>query len=138
MTTVRTANAGDLDAVEEIQRVCPEAAHWQVADYLDHDFRVAIVGNCIAGFIVLRSAAADERELLNLAVAPEFRRKGVAGALWKASLAGFRGAVFLEVRESNEAAIKFYKFHNFQEVSRRPRYYDHPPEAAIVMKFHSC
>ena len=132
-------DAGDLDAVEAIQRACPEAAHWKVADYLDHDFRVAIVGNCIAGFIVLRKCRGRRTGDLEpgggAGIPPERGREGaVEGAVWQ----GFQGAVFLEVRESNEAAIEFYKLHNFQEVSRRPRYYDNPPEAAIVMKFHSC
>jgi ribosomal-protein-alanine N-acetyltransferase len=138
MVTVRPGNAGDLEAVEAIQRACPEAAQWRVADYLGQDFRVALVGNCVTGFLVLRNVAADEREILNLAVAPEFRRKGVAKALWEACIAGFAGSVYLEVRESNSAAINFYKSHCFQEVNRRTKYYAHPPEAAIVMKFHSC
>ncbi len=138
MTAIRAAGEADLEAVEAIQRVCPEAAHWKTADYLDQDFRVAIVGNRVGGFIVLRSVAPDEKELLNLAVAPEFRRKGVAGTLLKASLEGFTGSVYLEVRESNEAARRFYQLHNFQEVSRRAGYYEKPPETAIVMKFHSC
>ncbi len=131
-------NAADLGAVEAIQRASPEAAQWNVADYLGQDFRVAVVENCVAGFLVLRSVAADEREILNLAVAPGFRRNGVAKALWEACIEGFAGSIFLEVRESNSAAIKFYKSHCFQEVSRRTKYYAHPPEAAIVMKFHSC
>jgi ribosomal-protein-alanine N-acetyltransferase len=135
---VRAANAGDLEAVAAIQGACPEAAHWDVADYLDQEFHVAMVGNSIAGFIVLRAVAEDEREILNLAVAAEFRRRGVAGALLSSSVRGFRGAVFLEVRESNSIAIKFYNTHKFQEVSRRPQYYENPAESAIVMKFHSC
>jgi ribosomal-protein-alanine N-acetyltransferase len=135
---VRAGSAGDLDAVDAIQRACPEAAHWKVAEYLDHDFRVAIVGNSIGGFIVLRNVAPDEREILNLAVAPEWRRKGIASALLEAGLRDFHGSIFLEVRESNGAGRKFYKLHSFQEVSKRPYYYESPPEAAIVMKFHSC
>jgi [ribosomal protein S18]-alanine N-acetyltransferase len=49
-----------------------------------------------------------------------------------------RGTVFLEVRESNRAALELYKSSGFQAISRRPGYYEFPPEAAIVMKFHSC
>jgi ribosomal-protein-alanine N-acetyltransferase len=137
-TIIRSGNAGDLPMVDEIQRACPEAAHWNPGDYLDLDFRVALVEKRIVGFIVLRSVAPDERELLNLAVSPEFRRKGLGKALWKASLEGFCGWIFLEVRESNTAALEFYKLHDFQEVSRRTGYYRDPVETAIVMKFHSC
>ena len=39
----------------------------------------------------------------------------------------FTGTFFLEVRESNEARSKFYKYLGFQEVSVRPEYYDIPP-----------
>jgi ribosomal-protein-alanine N-acetyltransferase len=135
---IRAATVDDLEAVDAIQRACPEAAHWKVAEYLDQEFRVAIVENRVGGFIVTRRVFEDEREILNLAVAPELRRRGVARALLLNCLRGFEGSVFLEVRASNETAINFYKYHNFQEVSRRERYYEIPTETAIVMKFHSC
>jgi ribosomal-protein-alanine N-acetyltransferase len=135
---IRPAGAADLGAVDALQRSCPEASHWNVADYLDHQIYVAIVENSIGGFVVFRNVASDEREILNLAVAPALRRKGIASALLGACLKGFEGTVFLEVRESNQAAREFYNRHSFQEVSRRPKYYESPPETAIVMKFHSC
>ena len=138
MIAIRPATAADLPAVDAIQRSCPEAAHWNVADYLARECYVATIENSIAGFVVMRSVALDEREILNLAVAPELRRKGVASALLQRCLRGFRGFLFLEVRESNNAAREFYKLHKFQEVSRRSNYYDLPLETAIVMKFHSC
>jgi ribosomal protein S18 acetylase RimI-like enzyme len=53
-------------------------------------------------------------------------------------LHGFHGSVFLEVRESNGVAQEFYKSVGFKPHSKRHRYYESPPETAIVMKFHSC
>jgi ribosomal-protein-alanine N-acetyltransferase len=138
MPEIRPGTAADLDAVAAIQAAIPEAAQWNAADYLDHDFLVAMVGNCVAGFAVLHRIAANERELLNLAVHAAFRRKGLARALLEAALRDFRGSVFLEVRESNAAAIAFYKSLRFQVLSVRQNYYQYPLEAAIVMKFHSC
>jgi ribosomal-protein-alanine N-acetyltransferase len=88
--------------------------------------------------VVTRVLTGDEREILNLAVAPDFRRRGVARALLDGALDGFHGSVFLEVRESNGIAQEFYKSLGFKEVSKRKEYYDSPPETAIVMKFHSC
>jgi ribosomal-protein-alanine N-acetyltransferase len=138
MPEIRPGTSADLAAVAGIQAASPEAAQWNVADYLDHDFLVATIENHIAGFVVFRDIARDEREILNLAVAPQFRRKHFARSLLRTVLDGFEGAVFLEVRESNAPAILFYKSLNFKVVSRRQKYYHAPPEAAIVMKFHSC
>jgi ribosomal-protein-alanine N-acetyltransferase len=138
MPEIRRGTAADLSSVAAIQAASPEASNWNVRDYLDHDFLVAIVGNSVAAFAIYRQLAPDERELLNIAVAPEFRRKGIARALWNRVITGFRGYVFLEVRASNSAAISLYKSLNFKEISIRQNYYQSPPEAAIVMKFHSC
>ena len=121
-----------------IEAASPEAAQWEAADYLQYDFRVSVCGNRVVGFVVSRTVAEGETELLNLAVAPEFRRQGVGRKLMESLLAGSRGVTYLEVRESNLAARKFYNYLGFQEVSLRPGYYQSPPEAAIVMKFHSC
>src|ERR1017187_6197713 len=128
MTAIRRGGAEDLDAVAAIQETSPGAARWKVADYLEQDFRVAIHQNRIVGFLVARTLAADEREILNLAVVPDFRRQGVARALLDSAFEAFRGSVFLEVRESNRVAQDFYKSLGFKELSRRPGYYESPPE----------
>ncbi len=138
MTAIRQGGAGDLEAVAAIQQASPGAAGWKVSDYLEQDFLVAVAENCVVGFLVTRTLADDEREILNLAVGPDFRRKGVARALFESAMQNFLGSVFLEVRESNRTAIEFYKSLGFKELSRRVGYYDAPPETAIVMKFHSC
>ncbi len=122
----------------DIQAASPETASWDVAGYLAYDFRVSQCGPRVAGFLVSRTIGGEECELLNLAVAPEFRRQGIARGLLAALLAEAHRAVFLEVRESNKVARAFYKSMGFQEVTTRKGYYQSPPEAAIVMKFHSC
>ncbi len=78
------------------------------------------------GFVMVQ-AAADEAEILTLAVHPAARRKGVATALVetatrRAALAG-AGRLFLEVAEDNLAARALYARLRFQPVGRRPRYY---------------
>jgi ribosomal-protein-alanine N-acetyltransferase len=138
MSLIRPGAASDLADVAAIQAASPEAARWPPEDYLGFDFRVCILDDRIAGFAVSRLTGPDERELLNLAVAPEFRRRGVGAGLVRSLITGAAVSVFLEVRESNQAACVFYKTLGFQEVGRRPRYYASPPESAIVMKFHSC
>src|SRR5689334_18990030 len=126
MAAIRDGRREDLDAVAAIQHSSPEAAQWDPHDYLAYDFRVAVVGEALAGFIVLRHLAADEHEILNLAVAPEFRRNGAARRLVRAVLEGLKGFIFLELRESNRAALALYQSLGFQQVNRRLEYYRHP------------
>jgi ribosomal-protein-alanine N-acetyltransferase len=135
---IRRGGPPDLAQVAVIQAACPEASQWDAADYLGYDFRVSVCGIRVEGFLVSRALAEGETELLNLAVAPECRRRGVARKLVESLLAESSGVVYLEVRESNRAARQFYHHMGFQEVSSRSGYYRAPPEAAIVMKFHSC
>jgi [ribosomal protein S18]-alanine N-acetyltransferase len=134
---IRRGLPEDLPAIAAIQSASPEASQWNPADYLAYELRVAEFSEGVAGFLVVR-VVGDEAEILNLAVAPELRRRGVARALLRSLFGVFRGAVFLEVRESNRAARYTYQALGFQEVTRRENYYDLPPEAAIVLKFHSC
>ena len=138
MTSIRPGGASDLAAIAAIQAAAPEAAQWDVAQYMQYDLRVAICRNRVAGFLVSRRVAEGENEILNVAVAPAFRRLGIARQLVNSLLKETAGDVFLEVRESNTAAQDLYMSLNFQCVGRRPDYYESPPEAAIVMKFHSC
>ena len=89
--------------------------------------------------------APDEREILNVAVDPGQRRKGVARALLMRELTHerehelARGPVrwFLEVRASNVAAIRLYETVGFEHCGRRPGYYQQPAEEAIVMRIFS-
>ena len=99
---------------------------------------MAAFGIHVAGFLVARTLAAQEHEILNLAVAPEFRRQGVGRALVSGLLERAPGEVYLEVRPSNTGARRFYQMLGFEEVTTRPDYYEYPPESAIVLKFHSC
>jgi ribosomal-protein-alanine N-acetyltransferase len=132
---IRRAAAADLPAIREIQKASPDAAQWDPGGYEVH---VADLDGRVIGFLVSRAVAAEEVEILNLAVAPGYRRRGVARELLRALLKDVRGDVFLEVREANQAAQKFYQALGFQEVGRRNSYYENPPDHCIVMKFHSC
>ncbi|MBS4047664.1 MAG: ribosomal protein S18-alanine N-acetyltransferase [Alphaproteobacteria bacterium] len=87
---------------------------------------LALQGEQPVGFILLRLAA-DEAEIITLAVQPQLRRQGVARRLLTVGLAKVtgRGAqqCFLEVAESNVAARGLYASAGFAEVGRRPGYY---------------
>jgi [ribosomal protein S18]-alanine N-acetyltransferase len=138
MLTIRPGAQGDLEAVAAIQAVSPEAAQWPAADYLQQEFWVAVAGARIHGFLVARKLVEGEWELLNMAVAVESRHRGVGRALLEKLLSTAAGSVFLEVRESNSGARKFYESMGFSEIGKRPGYYRYPSETAVVMKFHSC
>jgi ribosomal-protein-alanine N-acetyltransferase len=90
----------------------------------------------VAGYIVFWLVA-DEMHILNLAVAPAYRRHGMARQLVLAAIkrAYFKGArrVFLEVRASNAAAQKLYSALGFTGTSVRKEYYDSPVEDAVIM-----
>jgi len=138
MPAIRQGRTDDLEAIAGIQAASPEAAQWKPADYLAHHLLVATAGSGVVGFVAARPVADREFEILNLAVAPEFRRQGMARQLLGVLFHDHHGTFFLEVRESNQTAQMCYKALGFQLVTRRPGYYEGPPEAAIVMKFHSC
>ena len=134
---LRAAAREDLAAIAEIQRSAPEASQWPAADYLDHDCTVAEEDGRVLAFLVTRHTAPGEREILNVAVEPAQRRRGLARRLLERELAGSSGEWFLEVRASNVMARKLYESLGFHETGRRENYYHAPPEQAIVMRFFS-
>lgn len=140
---IRTLRAEDAGAVAEILRRSPEAVFWpqaSVREVLEWKGVVGLASEVrgkVIGFLIGRQVG-DEAEILNVAVAPESRRRGEGGALLRAAVVEFRkcdaSRVFLEVRESNAAGIAFYAMHSFSSVGRREGYYRDPVEAAIVME----
>jgi ribosomal-protein-alanine N-acetyltransferase len=90
----------------------------------------------VIGYIVFWLVA-DEMHILNLAVAPEKRRHGIARRLVLAGLKRAQGKgakrAFLEVRTSNTAAQNLYSRMGFTGTFLRRDYYDSPREDAVVM-----
>lgn len=98
---------------------------------------VAVSGEEVLGYVGSQTVL-QESDMMNLAVAPEYRRQGIARALVTAlcrALAeqGSR-CLTLEVRASNEAAIRLYASMGFAPVGRRPNYYSHPKEDARILR----
>ena len=79
----------------------------------------------------------QEAEILDLAIRRDHRRRGFASFLLQNFLDHISHsavrAIFLEVRESNSAAIALYKKFGFQIMGRRPDYYRNPEESALLM-----
>ena len=86
----------------------------------------ALAGAKLAGFIMSRLVE-DEAEILSVAVARRQRGRGLARRLLNLNLRRLAGlgarAVFLEVDEHNDPALRLYHRAGFQEVSRRTNYY---------------
>ena len=100
----------------------------------------ATSGRRPVGFIVSRRAA-DEAEILSVAVARSWQGRGLARKLLDLHLRRLAGfglrAVFLEVDEDNVAARKLYARAGFSQVGRRPGYYAQgrgKPAAALVLR----
>lgn len=129
--TIHPAGPEDLPTIAAIQAASPEASQWKPEDYLNYDCLVADG----QAFIVTRQLAPGEHEILNLAVAPSARRTGLAKALLTHVLQASSGAWFLEVRASNQPAIRLYENTGFARSGTRPGYYRNSPESAIVMHF---
>ena len=131
----------DAESAAALDLACDGAAHWSAGDYRLIAAEAAAggprwplisrqAGGAPARPIVallVASLAADEVEILNLAVAPALRRSGAATALLDAALTQARSegarAAWLEVRESNAAARSFYAARGFTARGRRRGYY---------------
>jgi len=138
---IRQLEGSDIDGVAALQSLCAEIAQWTARDY-ERVARGEMAGWVakdeagIAGFLVARSLV-QEAEILNFAVRADERRRGIGTALliealnWSRSV-GAEKAI-LEVRASNESAVKFYERHGFRTVGRRPKYYTDPIEDALLL-----
>jgi ribosomal-protein-alanine acetyltransferase len=136
---VRSATEGDVPALLEIEHQSFPNQSWHAEDFLADECIVAEVDGSIVGFLVSRQSFGGngrelpEREILNVAVAPPFRRMGIASTLLRHELR-HKATYFLEVRESNQAAQMLYQQFGFVEIGRRSKYYQEPSEGAIVMQ----
>lgn len=91
----------------------------------------------VIGYVGSQSVP-PEADVMNLAVAPDCRKKGIGRALMTALIAQLRSrgvtALFLEVRVGNLPAQRLYQSLGFVEVGRRPKYYVNPIEDALILR----
>lgn len=129
-----------LVQVLEVERQCfPDP--WSEAlfrEMLSSPFQyctVALEEDRVAGYLCT-SCLLDTAEIQNLAVSPDFRRQGVAEKLlgYFFDSMRHRGVKFLllEVRASNQPAIRLYEKVGFLPVGLRKHYYSHPTEDALL------
>lgn len=140
---IRFANETDA---EELARISAKSLHpaWSKEDFLsafeNKQSKVFVsTERNITGYGVFYYAS-DEGEIPSIAVEENYRRKGYGEDILEGmiSFAIVEGVtrIFLEVRESNFAAISFYKKNGFVEVGRRPKFYDHPTEDGLILEMN--
>lgn len=131
-----------LDEVAELERICfttPWSRNMLVEE-LQNDCAAFLVAlddeDHVAGYAGLL-VVLDEGYITNVAVRPEYRRRGVAGKLLRVFLdfakAHQLAFLTLEVRASNAPAMALYEGLGFRDVGRRKNYYEHPREDAVIM-----
>ena len=98
---------------------------------------VAVEENVVTGYVGSQSVM-GEADMMNLAVLPEYRRKGIAEKLVRNLIQELSrndvSSLTLEVRVSNVSAIALYEKLGFSEIGRRPGYYRNPREDALILK----
>ena len=140
---IQPMNADHLEELEKLERICfsrpwskkmlAEELENQCAAFLvaEEPLTHKVVG--YAGLMVM----ADEGYITNVAVFPEYRRRGIAAQIIKVFCDFAQGNhlafLTLEVRPSNAAAISLYNSFGFEEVGRRKNYYDLPREDALIL-----
>ena len=139
---IRKMTAREVLQVAELEKLC-FAMPWSeksVAGELDNPLAlwlVAMEGDRLAGYVGSQTVM-DETDMMNLAVAPQFRRQGVGEALVNALTASLKElgsrCLTLEVRDSNEAARALYGKLGFTEIGRRRGYYRDPREDALILR----
>ena len=105
----------------------------------DRDGGVGLDGPRLLGYAGLYHAGGlSSADLLTIATVPSARGRGIASLMLSELISTARGMscldVLLEVRQSNEAAQRLYARHGFVPIGRRRRYYQAPPEDAVVMR----
>ena len=140
--TLRRLDLADLDAVERIERASYPAP-WSRSMFAGElakpsSLSLAAVNDAgeVIGYLVL-SRYVDAWHVMNLAVDPDWRRRGVASALLERLLADTTGdterGYTLEVRVSNDGAISLYERFGFRSRGVRRGYYTDNREDALVM-----
>ena len=135
-------NETHVAAVAQLEKLC-FSDPWSensIASELKNKLALWLVAEedgILAGYIGSQTVP-DESDMMNVAVHPDFRRRGIAEALVNALCDALkeRGSISLtlEVRASNEPAKALYEKLGFESVGRRPNYYRNPKEDALILR----
>ena len=131
---------GHIAGVKELLDSCFGDSAWSVEsiasqlDKPDSYCAVAVDEDKVIGYIAFE-AIVDEGSIVELAVSPGYRRRGVGKKLVELMLTSCSGVktICLEVRASNAGAIALYEAFDFVPITTRKNYYDDPREDAVIM-----
>lgn len=139
--TITTMGQEHVSQVAELEKQCfsDPWSEKSVASELENPLSlwlVALEGDTVAGYVGSQTVM-GETDMMNIAVAPAFRRRGIARELIQALLRELarQGShrLTLEVRASNAPARALYESLGFAQVGRRPNYYRNPKEDALIL-----
>jgi len=128
--------------IAALEQVCfsdpwPEAGIQSELDNPLSLWLVALVGENVVGYVGSQTVL-GEADMMNVAVSPEHRRKGIAKelliSLQNVLCAKKAYSLTLEVRASNAPAIALYERMGYIQVGRRPNYYHKPREDALILR----
>ena len=137
--SIRIAVEPDLDAILRIEKGCYPIP-WSLQQFVQElenpvaSLLVCEVKNEIVGYICYWIIV-DEMQILNLATAPQYRRKGVAAQLLARAFSCEQlSSAWLEVRAANRAAIALYQRYGFKQSGIRKAYYRDGEDAIVMVK----
>ncbi len=140
---IRNMVREDIDSVLEIEQEC-FTQPWTKNMFLGELaqpvtlYRVAVVDGTPVGYMGMYRIV-DEGHITNIAVKKAFRGRGIGSCLMESFLQlgedGLLSFLTLEVRESNQKAIRLYQKYGFRQVGRRPRYYENAEDALLMTRY---
>ena len=142
MMKIELMTADHVPQIAELEKICfnDPWSEKSIASELDNRLSlwlVAMDGDRVAGYVGSQSVL-GETDMMNIAVHPDFRRRGIAEELVMKLVEELkvRGnhSLMLEVRVSNDPARNLYEKLGFQQVGLRKNYYRNPKEDALILR----
>ena len=140
--TIVKMNESHVPFVAELEKIC-FSDPWgenSVASELNNKLAFWLVAEeegRLEGYVGSQTVC-NETDMMNVAVHPDFRRRGIAEALVNALVEELKAmeshCLTLEVRASNTPAIALYEKLGFAEIGRRKNYYRKPREDALILR----
>lgn len=142
MMTFTQMKKAHVPQIAQLERLC-FSDPWSensIASELDNDLSLWIVAlndDMVVGYIGSQTVC-GETDVMNIAVHPDWRRRGIAQILIEQLILGLQEwgseCLTLEVRASNVPAIRLYDKLGFTQIGRRPNYYRNPKEDALILR----